>query len=150
MAIATSTAILISAGITAAGTIASVNQQKRAARAQRQQQTLQTRRSQRQAIRETQLKQAQLRASALGAGVVGGSAIGGGLSSLSSQLGSAQGFAGQMSGLSNQISIASQKAQTYGAVADLGMSAFQGFGGFGGIGVGPSAPTQSQLLKDVG
>jgi hypothetical protein len=54
-----------------------------------------------------------------------------------------------MSGLSNQISIASQKAQTYGAVANLGMSAFSAAGGFGAFGGGTTPPTEGQLLKNV-
>ena len=57
-------------------------------------------------------------------GVTAGSGLAGGQASLSSQLGSNIGFAGQMSGLSQQISMAQSRAQTAGAVADLGMQAF--------------------------
>jgi hypothetical protein len=35
-----------------------------------------------------------------------------------------------MSGLSKEISIASQKSQTAGAIAGLGSTVFQGIGGF--------------------
>lgn len=123
-------ALVISAVATTVGTISSIRQQKKAAAAQRRQQQLQTQRSQRQAIREAQIRRAQAQSQALALGATGGSALGGGLSSLSSQLGGSIGFAGQMSGLSDRISIASQKAQTAGAVAELGMTAFSGLGGF--------------------
>jgi hypothetical protein len=56
---------------------------------------------------------------------------------LSSQLGGALGYAGQQSGLSKEISIQSQRAQTAGAVAGLGMDIFAGVDGFG-------------MLKDMG
>jgi hypothetical protein len=78
--------------------------------------------------------------------VTGGSALGGGLSSLSSQLGGSLGYAGQMSGLSKEISIASSKAQTAGAIAGLGMQGLSTFGSFGkGV-----TPTEGELLKNVG
>lgn len=123
-------ALVISAVATTVGTISSIRQQKKAAAAQRRQQQLQTQRSQRQAIREAQIRRAQTQSQAQALGATGGSALGGGLASLSSQLGGSIGFAGQMSGLSDRISIASQKAETAGAVAGLGMTAFQGLGGF--------------------
>ena len=99
-------------------------------------------------MREAQIRRAQTQASSLGMGVVGGSALGGGLSSLSSQLGSSLGYAGQQSGLSKEISIASSKAQTAGAVAGLGMNLFSSAGGFGAFGGAP-APDASALLKNV-
>ena len=120
----------VAAVATVVGTVSSINQQKKAAAAQRRQQQLQTQRSQRQAIREAQIRRAQTQSQALALGATGGSALGGGLASLSSQLGGSIGYAGQMSGLSDRISIASQKAQTAGAIAELGMTAFSGFGGF--------------------
>ena len=138
---------VISAVATVAGTVSSISSQKKAARAQQRQQQLQTQRSQRQAIREAQIRRAQTQSTALGAGVTGGSALGGGLSSLSSQLGGSLGFAGQMSGLSKEISIANQKASTAGAIAGLGMQAFSTFGGFDG---GVTPPTEGQLLTGLG
>ena len=125
------TILIASAIASTVGTVVSVNQQKKAAKLQQRQQQLQTQRSQRQAIREAQVRRAQTQATALGAGVTGGSALGGGLSSLSSQLGGSLGYASQMSGLSKEISIASSKAQTAGAIAGLGGTVFQGMGGFG-------------------
>jgi hypothetical protein len=54
-------------------------------------------------------------------GVTGGSGLAGGQASLSSQLGGSLGFAGQMSGLSQEISMQQSRAQTAGAIAGLGM-----------------------------
>ena len=141
------TAAIVGATAAVVGTVSSISSQKKAAEAQRKQQQVQAQRSQRQAIREAQIRRAQTQSTALGAGVTGGSALGGGLSSLSSQLGGSLGFAGQMSGLSKEISIASQKAQTAGAIAGLGMQAFSTFGGFDG---GVTPPTEGQLLTGLG
>lgn len=141
-------ASVVGAVATVAGTVASVNAQKKAARLQQEQQTLATRRSSRQAIREAQIRRAQTRSSAQALGVVGGSAEAGGMASLGSQLGSALGFSSQMSGLSKQIGMAQSRANTAGAVANLGSSVFQaagGFGAFGSTGQGSNA----DLLKGV-
>lgn len=123
MPTATTIAIL---GATAAvaGTAVSIKQGKEASAATRRQQGLSARRSQRQAIRESQIRRAQSQVQAGAMGVTAGSGLAGGQASLSSQLGSNIGFAGQMSGLSQQISMAQSRAQTAGAVADLGMQAF--------------------------
>lgn len=142
-------------GATAAvvGTAASISAQKKAARAQQQQQDLQVRRSQRAAIREAQLRRAQTQATALGMGVVGGSALAGGVSSLSSQVGEAMGFGSQMSGLSKQISIASTRAQTASAIAGLGAQTFSSLGGFSTMfpnAQGTGAPSAEALLRGIG
>ena len=153
MVVATSTALLISAGVAAAGTVASISQQKKAARASQRQQQLQAQRSQRQALREQQIRRAQMQAQAQALGASGGSAVLGGMSSLSSQLGSAVGYAGQQSGLSSQITMASQRAQTAGSIAGLGMTAFQGLGGFdmlaGGQGGGNGVTFPKELLQQI-
>lgn len=138
--------------ITAGATVYSVSQQKKAARAQEQQQQLQSRRSQRQAVRQAQIQRAQQQAAAQGLGVVGGSGLAGGAASLSSQTGAALGYAGQMSGLSKEISMASQRAQTAGAIANLGSQAFTSLGGFGTILPNPQgggAPDTAALLKGL-
>ena len=156
MAFFTTSAIIATAavvGATAAvvGTVQANKAQKRQAAAQRQQQQLQAQRSQRQAIREAQIRRAQTQAGAQGMGITGGSALGGGLSSLSSQLGGALGYAGQQSGLSREISLQGQRASTAGAVAGLGMNLFSAAGGFGALGVGTTPPPDaSALLKNVG
>ena len=144
------TAAIVGATAAVVGTVSSISSQKKAAAAQRQQQQLQAQRSQRQAIREAQIRRAQTQAGAQGMGITGGSALGGGLSSLSSQLGGALGYAGQQSGLSREISIASSKAQTAGAVAGLGMNLFGAAGGFGAFGSPTPPPDASALLKNVG
>jgi len=110
--------------VTAGSTAVSINQQKKASAASRRQQGLSARRSQRQAIREAQIRRAQSQVQAGAMGVTGGSGLAGGQSSLSSQLGGSLGFAGQMSGLSQEITMAQSRAQTAGAVAGLGMQAF--------------------------
>ena len=115
----------IGLALLAAGTVVSVSEQKKASKAQARQQGLSARRSQRQAIREAQIRRAQSQVQAGAMGVTGGSGLAGGQASLSSQLGSNIGFAGQMSGLNQQITMAQSRAQTAGAVADLGMSVIQ-------------------------
>ena len=83
---------------------------------------------------------------------MGGSALGGGLSSLGSQTGSALGYAGQMSGLAQQQSIASSRANTLGAISGLAFTGFQSLGGFGTI--FPNATgiqtNNTALLKGIG
>ena len=143
MPTATTIAIL---GATAAvaGTAVSIKQGKEASKAQARQQGLSARRSQRQAIREAQIRRAQSQVQAGAMGVTGGSGLAGGQASLSSQLGGSLGFAGQMSGLSQQISMAQSRAQTAGAVAGLGMQVFQGTGGFDKLNAAFSKPTPGE------
>lgn len=143
MPTATTIAIL---GATAAvaGTAVSIKQGKEASAATRRQQGLSARRSQRQAIREAQIRRAQSQVQAGAMGVTGGSGLAGGQASLSSQLGGSLGFAGQMSGLSQQITMAQSRAQTAGAVAGLGMQVFQGTGGFDKLNAAFSKPTPGE------
>lgn len=108
--------------ISAVATVKGVKEQKKAAQAQQRQQQVEYRRSQRQALREAQLRRAQGMATAQSAGMLGGSAVSGGASSLASQAGSTLGFASQMSGLSKDISVATSRANTFGAIAGLGMN----------------------------
>ena len=117
------------------GTIQSMSAQKKRAKDQQQQQQLQSRRSQRQAIREAQIRRAQGQVQAGALGVTGGSGLAGGQASLSSQLGSNIGFAGQMSGLSQGISMQQSKAQQGQALAGLGMQVFSGVDGFKQLGL---------------
>ena len=116
--------ITLAAVASVAGTAVSIKQGQEASAAQRRQQGLSARRSQRQAIREAQIRRAQSQVQAGAMGVTGGSGLAGGQASLSSQLGGNLGFAGQMSGLSQEITMAQSRAQTAGAVAGLGMQAF--------------------------
>lgn len=123
---------VVGAVASVAGTVVSYNAQKKAAAASRRQQELATSRSNRQAIREAQLKRAQAIAAGAAMGGLGGSAMAGGLSSLGSQLGSGLGFSSQMSGLSADIEKFQQRAATWGAIASMGGSLFQAGGGFEG------------------
>ena len=132
MPTATTIAIL---GATAAvaGTAVSIKQGKEASKAQARQQGLSARRSQRQAIREAQIRRAQSQVQAGAMGVTGGSGLAGGQASLSSQLGGNLGFAGQMSGLSQQVTMAQSEAQTGQAIAGLGVSMFDNSEKIGGF-----------------
>ena len=136
--------ITLAAVASVAGTAVSVKQGQEASKAQARQQGLSARRSQRQAIRESQIRRAQSQVQAGAMGVTGGSGLAGGQASLSSQLGSNIGFAGQMSGLSQQITMAQSRAQTAGAVAGLGMQVFQGTGGFDKLNAAFSKPTPGE------
>lgn len=126
-------AAVIGAVAAVGGTVVSYNAQKKAAAASRRQQELATTRSNRQAIREAQLKRAQAIAAGAAMGGLGGSALAGGLSSLGAQLGSGLGFSSQMSGLSADIEKFQQRAATWGAIAGMGGSLFQTAGGFDGL-----------------
>ena len=136
--------ITLAAVASVAGTAVSIKQGQEASKAQARQQGLSARRSQRQAIREAQIRRAQGQVQAGAMGVTGGSGLAGGQASLSSQLGGSLGFAGQMSGLSQQITMAQSRAQTAGAVANLGMQVFQGTGGFDKLNAAFSKPTPGE------
>lgn len=123
-------AMVASAVVGAGATIASIGQQRKAAALTARQQALQTQRSQRQAIREAQIRRAQVQASSIAGGSNLGSGLAGGMSSLGSQIGGSLGFSNQMSGLSNEITMAGQRANTAGAIAGLGFDAFKGLGGW--------------------
>jgi Flp pilus assembly protein TadB len=145
MVIATSTAILIAAATTVAATGYSINEQKKAAKAQgraaevqQKQQEVQYQASQRRAMRETQIRRTKGQATSQAAGVVGSSLYGGGFSSLSSQLGGTLGYGSQMSGLSQLITGFNAQAQQYasnasigGDIAGLGANVFNALGGSG-------------------
>lgn len=119
------TLAVIGAVSAVAGTALSYTAQKKAADSAQKQQDLNTRRSNRMAIREAQIKRAQAQNAAALSGAGGGSGIAGGVSSLSSQLGSGLGFSTQMSALSADITKYQSKAQLWGDVAGLGSYAFK-------------------------
>lgn len=124
---------VIGAIATVGGTVLQYNAQKKAARASKRQQDLNTSRSNRQSIREAQLRRAEAMAAGASAGAMGGSALAGGLAGLGSQLGSGLGFSSQMSSLSSDIEKYQGKAAMWGAVASMGGSMFQAAGGFDGL-----------------
>jgi len=117
-------ALIIGAVAGVAGTVLSYKAQKKAAKVSQQQQALATRQQRREAIRRQQLTRAQTVASASAQGATGSSAVEGGMSSLGSQLGGQMGYSTQMSGLSRDIAKYQSRAQTWGAVASLGNTAF--------------------------
>jgi hypothetical protein len=136
----TATTIAIIGATTAAvGTVASIQQGKKAARAgaaaaavQKQQQQAQAARSRRAALREAQMKRAQALVQSQAVGGAGGSGVAGGLSSLNSQVGSGLGFASAStarSGLISDFGVQQQtaltKAQSASAIAGLGMQGLQ-------------------------
>lgn len=128
-------ALLVAGAVASvAGTVASYSAQRKAAKASQRQQELATSRSNRQSIREAQLRRAQAINAAAQMGALGGSAVEGGVGGLSSQLGSGLGFSSQMSGLSADIAKYSQRANTWSAVASIGVGLFKLGGGFTELG----------------
>lgn len=123
-------ALVASAVVGAVGTVASISQQRKSASLQQKQQAVETRRSQRQAIREAQIRRAQVMQSSIAGGSNLGSGLAGGMSSVGSQVGSSLGYSTQMSGLSQDISMASQNAQTAGSLGELGFKVFGKVGGW--------------------
>lgn len=119
----------VSATAVVAGTADAAAQRRKSSNLQVQASTLQNRRSQRQALREQQIRQSQMRASAQGAGASTGSGLSGGLSGLSSQLGSNMGYSGQLSGINNSITMANQAAANSQGIADFGSVVFKTLGG---------------------
>lgn len=93
-------------------------QEKAAASAQKQQE-LSYNRSQKQAIREAQIRRAQATASAQSMGALSSSGFAGGVSSLSSQVGSTLGYSSQLSGLSKEQAMYQSKAASLTAFSNL-------------------------------
>ncbi len=125
---------MVATAIAAVGTLFSISQSRKAAKAgaaaadkQQKQQELRAARSRRQAFRELQIGRSRAKASAAAMGAGGSSALAGGLASLSSQYGSALGYSGAMTGLSREISQLGVRQQTALANAQMG-SAIGAFG----------------------
>ena len=106
--------------------------QQQAAATQRKAEKARATQSQRRANREVLIRRAQAKAQAEALGGRGGSAIAGGISSLSSQFGSAVGFAGQMSGLSQDINMFQAQAASSAARSEMFGSLSGTFGNLGG------------------
>jgi len=138
MPFASSTLAVIGAVASIAGTAASVysgyqasKEQKKAREAQQRQQNLQYRRSQISNLRQAQLAAARSQVQAGAFGSLGGSGFAGGRAGLGAGFGSASGYASQLSGLSNDISVYQQRAADYqglgnifGAVGSFGQQLF--------------------------
>jgi hypothetical protein len=126
-------------------------QQKKARNAQQAQQKETARRSRVQALREAQINRSRSVNATAATGGGFSSGIAGGVASQGSQTGQALGFSTQMSGLSDVISVANQKAADaaqlgagFGAVANLGGSIFSNAGKISGAlggGTGQQAPS---------
>ena len=115
-------AAVIGAGAAVAGAVATskaAKAQGQAAASAQKQQELAYNRSQKQAIREAQIRRAQATASTQSMGALSSSGFAGGVSSLSSQVGSTLGYSTQLSGLSKEQSMYQTRAANYGAFADL-------------------------------
>ena len=141
----------ISAVIAAGATVKSMNEQKKAGRAQAaasntqiQMQKTKATRERRQSIRANIAARARMRNQAELTGVAGSSGAEGGRSSISTQGGANLGFSAQMSGLgqqftafSGQAAQATSRASMFGSLANLGMqglsfgASMQGGGGSG-------------------
>ena len=128
----------IRAVIAAGATVKSMNEQKKAGRAQAaasntqiQMQRTKATRERRQSIRANIAARARMRNQAELTGVAGSSGAQGGTSSVSSQGGSNLGFSSQMSGLGQQFTAFSgqaaslaSKSQSQAAMASLGFQAY--------------------------
>lgn len=117
-------AMVVGAVATVVGTVKSAQARQQQVRLQERQQTVATRRSRRQAVRQMQLQRASAVAGSVGAGSFGGSGSFGGIGSLGSQLGEQMGFSTQMSGISSGINMAQRKAVTWDTIGQLGQMAF--------------------------
>ena len=116
--------MVIGAVVSVAGTAKSLAAQRKASNAAQKQQELQVARQRRQGIREAILKRSQAQASAQGLGAGSSSGAFGGIGAIGSQLGSNLGYGTQQTALSRIQTVQGQKAATWGAVADIGMTAF--------------------------
>lgn len=99
--------------------VKSAKVQKKAAESAQKQQELSYARSQKQAIREAQIRRAQATASVQSMGAISSSGFSGGVSSINSQLGSTLGYSSQLSGLAKEQSMYQSRAATLGAYSNL-------------------------------
>lgn len=155
--------------ITAASTAYSVDQQKKAGKAQQEGQDIASAQqksvdlaNRRQQIREERIRRAQIEQAAANQGAGGSSGEAGAISALGSQVGAniASINQGQLaaSGISNAMSRAAgatQRAQVAQGVANLSGTIFQGAGGFGSVfggesGINPPPATEQKQISPIG
>lgn len=135
----------VSGVVGAVGAIQSARAQRESVQLQQRQQEVATRRSRLQAIRQAQISRARAVSAGAAYGGLFGSGVAGGVSSLGSQLGSELGFSSQMSGLSRDIAAAQARATKWGAISNLGFTAFNALGGFDNFNFGGrNQPTSPQ------
>ena len=112
--------LMVGAAVVGAVTaVKSAQAQSKATASAQKQQELSYARSQKQAIREAQIRRAQATASVQSMGTMSSSGFAGGVSSLTSQLGSTLGYSSQLSGLAKEQSMYQSKAATLGAYSNL-------------------------------
>jgi hypothetical protein len=121
------------------------NLQEKSIKTQRTQAANAERKSRMRLLREQKIKAAQVRSVAQGAGASETSALQGGLSSLSSQRGSKEGFSRMQSGLSDQISMFQGQAVQAGADASRWGAIGGMFGAIGGLNFGGGGNTQARV-----
>jgi len=123
------------------------NLQEKSIKTQRTQAANAERKSRMRLLREQKIKAAQVRSVAQGAGAEGSSALQGGLSSLSSQRGSKEGFSRMQSGLSDQIAMFQGQAVQAGAEASRWGAIGGMFGAIGGLNFGGTQAKVPNLLQ---
>jgi len=112
--------LMVGAAVVGAVTaVKSAQAQSKATASAQKQQELSYARSQKQAIREAQIRRAQATASVQSMGAMSSSGFAGGISSLNSQLGGTLGYSSQLSGLSKEQSMYQSRAATLGAMSNL-------------------------------
>lgn len=155
--------------ITAASTAYSIEEQRKAGKAQQEGQDITTAQqksvdlaNRRQQIREERIRRAQIEQAAANQGAGGSSGEAGAISALGSQVGSniASISQGQKAaeGIGNAMSAAAgstQRAQVAQGVANLSGTIFQASGGFGSIfggesGINPPPATEQKQISPIG
>lgn len=138
---ALTTALVIGAAVSAAGTVASYNQQRKAAKSQAKSQAAQQRqadianaRERRAAVRNARVARASIESQGALTGTTGSSGVAGAVANVQGQLAENLSFLDQNAALANEASVANQQAADYmsraggwGAVAEMG-SSISGFG----------------------
>lgn len=155
--------------VTTASTAYSINEQKKAGKAQQEGQDIATAQqksidlaNRRQQLREERIRRAQIEQAAANQGAGGSSGEAGAISALGSQVGSniASISQGQVAaeGISSAMSRAAgatQRAQVAQGVASLSGTIFQASGGFGSIfssdsGINPPPATEQKQISPIG
>ena len=129
MAVATTTALLIGAGVAAAGAVYAGAQQRKAAKAtrrgiaaQQRQADLQNARERAAAIRAARVQRASIMAQAANTGLTGSSSAAAATANVTSRTGENLSFLDQMGALSEAASRANESAARYASNASLGQT----------------------------
>lgn len=155
--------------VTTASTVYSINEQKKAGKAQQEGQDIATAQqksidlaNRRQQLREERIRRAKIEQAAANQGVGGSSGEAGAISALGSQVGSniasisqGQVAANGISSAMSRAAGATQRAQVAQGVASLSGTIFQASGGFGSIfssdsGINPPPVTEQKQISPIG